>query len=324
MLGLMSDDDASDDDDFEYEGGPPTIGPGEGLSGEGLGLTREDLFRLRDSQRERQGILVVVEGNSADIGMTRDVEGALTIGRETGDLPLHDARVSRRHASIVQRDETYLLVDVGSTNGTLLNGEPLEATAALRHGDKIIVGDSVIEFQLVDATAAQYMRRMEQMVATDPLTGLMAKPRFDAAFEQAFRAAAHAGHPISVLMMDMDRLKKINDAMGHHTGADTISRVGRLIGRLLEGRAEACRFGGDEFTAFIPSVHLSTAMDIAEEIRRAVETADLPFEAAPVKATISIGAAVVTEDTPDVRSLIGAADQALYRAKAAGRNAVRA
>jgi len=308
----------SDDDDLDFETGPPTIGPGCGV-----GLTPEDILRLRDSQRERQGMLVVVEGNPADVGMTRSVEGVVKVARETGDLPLHDARVSRRHAAIEKRDAEYVLVDRGSTNGTLLNGEPMEGVVTLRHGDKIIVGDTVIEFQLVDATAADYLRRMERMVGTDSLTGLMAKPRFDAAFEQGLRAAQHSGRSIAVLMMDMDRLKKINDAMGHHTGAETISRVGRMIGRILGRRGEACRFGGDEFTAFVPGVDLSTAMDVGEEIRLAVETSELPFANAPVKATISIGVAVVTEDTPDVKSLIGAADRALYRAKAAGRNAVR-
>ena len=101
-------------------------------------------------------------------------------------------------------------------------------------------------------------------------------------------------------------------------------RADLLVPWLLEGRGEACRFGGDEFTAFIPGVDLSTVLDVGEEIRRSVETAELPFEDAPVKASISIGVAVVTDDTPDVKSLIGLADAALYRAKAAGRNAVSA
>jgi two-component system, cell cycle response regulator len=268
------------------------------------------------------GSLVVIDGTQADLGAHAPVDPEAEIGREPGGLQLRDRKSSRRHALVARRGEIYLIRDLGSTNGTFLNGVPLMGEQPLRDGDKIVLGQTVIKFNIVDDTEAGYLKQMEQLVQTDDLTGLMAKHRFDAALAEAIQAAATAGQPVAALMMDMDGLKAINDRHGHHVGAFTIGRVGVLIGRILHGWGEACRFGGDEFSAFLPRAEKQTAMAVGERIRKEVEAAEIVYGPVQVRARISIGVAERPPHVTDVEGFLALADQALYRAKAKGRNTV--
>jgi diguanylate cyclase (GGDEF)-like protein len=271
----------------------------------------------------KQGSLVVIAGTPADVGNHLVVDGAVVIGREAGDLPLRDGRISRQHASVTLEGGDYLVRDLGSTNGTRVNGQPVEGRRALDEGDQILVGQTVIKFTLVDRTEALYLKQMERLVGTDELTGLLAKHRFDAALKEAIRVARLTRRALSVMMMDMDGLKTINDRHGHHVGAGTIRQVGVLIARVLARRGEACRFGGDEFSVFMAGTSLPAARAAAEQIRQEVEDSDFVVAGSPpVKATISIGVAELPPDVDTAESLLELADQALYRAKALGRNVV--
>lgn len=280
---------------------------------------------------KRHGSLLVIAGDVADIGTHLVVERRVVIGRDPGEpgqpaaeipLKLCDGRSSRRHAAVEPRDGSYVLRDLGSTNGTLLHGEAVSGQRPLRDGDKITIGRTLIKFTLVDDTEAAYLERIERLAGTDELTGLLAKHRFDALLLDAVRNA-HANHmALSVLMMDMDGLKAINDRHGHHMGAHTISEVGRMLGEIVSGRGEACRFGGDEFCAFLPGLVLDRAKLVGERIRRAVEDTTFTHSQSSTRATLSVGVAVLTDDILTGEQLLERADAALYRAKAKGRNQV--
>jgi diguanylate cyclase (GGDEF)-like protein len=123
-------------------------------------------------------------------------------------------------------------------------------------------------------------------------------------------------------MMDMDGVKRINDTNGHLFGAHVIGETGRLIARVLGGQGRACRFGGDEFSVFLPGHSRESACAVAEEIRYAIETAKLEKDGIPLRPTISIGVACYPEVGRDLLTLVTLADEALYRAKARGKNCV--
>ncbi len=279
---------------------------------------------------KRHGSLLVIAGDVADIGTHLVVERRVVIGRDPGEagdggeipLKLCDGRSSRRHAAVDPRDGGYVLRDLGSTNGTLLHGEPVSGERTLRDGDKITIGRSLVKFTLVDDTEAAYLERIERLAGTDELTGLLAKHRFDALLLDAVYNAHANQLALSVLMMDMDGLKAINDRHGHHMGAHTISEVGRILGEIVSGRGEACRFGGDEFCAFLPGLVLDRAKLVGERIRRAVEDTTFTHSQSSTRATISVGVAVLTDDVLTGEQLLERADLALYRAKAKGRNQV--
>jgi two-component system cell cycle response regulator len=277
----------------------------------------------RQVAKRLMGSLLVIDGVAADVGRHVVVENTVFIGREPGGLQLFDGRISRRHAKVTrQEDGTHLLTDLGSTNGTALNGEEVSGQQPLRDGDRVHLGQTDIKFTLVDETEASYLRRIEQLARTDQLTGLMAKHRFDSLLQEAIRVSIASESPLSLAMMDLDGLKSINDANGHQMGATTIREVGRLLGRLVQGRGEACRFGGDEYCVFLNSHDIDQALRWAESFRREVGGLTVTIGERSVQPSISIGIAQRPSSVEDEESLVELADQALYRAKGKGRNTV--
>jgi diguanylate cyclase (GGDEF)-like protein len=184
------------------------------------------------------------------------------------------------------------------------------------------VGDTVLKFVLHDEMERGLFRTLQERSNIDELTGLVVRRRFAEELELALAECLRSGRPISVLMMDMDNLKQINDRHGHPKGAHAISETGRIIGDLVAGKGLASRFGGDEFHAYLVGHDTSAALEVGEEIRSTI--AAHPFEKDGVRfeVTISIGVATAPEGGTTADALIDAADRALYRAKAAGRNRV--
>ncbi len=281
------------------------------------GTIRADGFdsELPGSQPKR-AFLTVIRGR-ADLGVLAFIEGRAVLGRDPEcEFPLLDHRVSRRHATIMPLDgDRYLIQDLGSTNGTRVGGSLIAGPHLLQDGDKILLGDTVIRFSLADEIDIDFQNEVAMLVGTDPLTGLPSKRRFDEALEFALQSAKQAGSALAVLMMDMDGVKRINDTHGHLFGAHVIGETGRLIARVLAARGRACRFGGDEFSAFLPGHDLTAAFAIAEQIRSAVETAAMAKDGIALEPTISIGVACYPESGHELLDLISRSDKALYRAK---------
>jgi diguanylate cyclase (GGDEF)-like protein len=269
--------------------------------------------------------LTVVQGAEADLGLHVRCDRPITLGRDPDvELPLRDGSASRRHCRVERDADTgnYVLRDLGSTNGTQVNGLRVKDAVPLAEGDKVFLGASVVKFSYADDIDTEYQQKLEEMVATDALTGLMSRRRFDAAFDAAAEAARAEGSALSVLVMDMDGLKQINDTHGHDMGGFTISEVAQLIRAVLEGHGETCRYGGDEFVAFLPNHGRTEAMQLAERIRDGVATHVFEKGGVRVHPTISIGVAAAPNDGDEPHTLFRAADSALYRAKAAGKNQV--
>jgi len=274
--------------------------------------------------RHRTAYLTVIRGADHDLGRHIIIDKApVHLGRAlTVEFPLQDHGVSRTHAKIDPQDRGYMLTDVGSTNGTLVNGDALTGTRLLRDGDKLFLGETVLRFALADDLDLGYQLEVAQLVGQDPLTGLESKRRFDAALAFAVESAALTEEPLSMLMMDMDGVKSINDTHGHLFGAHVIGETGRILREGLGPIGEVCRFGGDEFCAFLPGCTKDDALVPAEHIRRAVEGAALELDGIALRPTLSVGVAAFPSDAADPRALLAEADAALYRAKAAGKNCV--
>lgn len=276
-----------------------------------------------DAGPTKKGFLNVIRSR-ADIGVHAFLDGPTLIGRHPScTFALHDLKVSSRHATITRTGRgDFMLEDLQSTNGTRVNGFPVTSPRVLRDGDKIFVGETVIRFSLADDLDIDFHSEVATLVGTDPLTGLPSKRRFDDEFEFALQSATRSRRPLAMLMMDMDGVKQINDRHGHLFGAHAIGETGRLIASVLGGNGRACRFGGDEFSAFLPAHDLPSAVSVGERIRRAVETAGMHKEGIQLQPTISIGVACFPQSGDDPLKLVGLADEALYRAKARGKNCV--
>ena len=265
--------------------------------------------------------LAVVLG--PDVGARLVLHGSVETGRDPAcELPLHDDNVSWRHVRIEDRGcDEWAIVDLGSTNGTLLNGQPCEG-AILKPGDRIFIGKTVIEVQK-DALRDAHAAELDRLLSIDDLSGLWVRRRFDAQLESSV-AAVLAGTvaSLSLVVMDMDGVKAINDTHGHAMGAFSIGETGRLIGEVLGSRGFATRFGGDEFAAALPGLFKGGALAIAEELRAAVAVHVYEHCGVRLKPGLSCGVATIPGGAPDAKALFQAADEAMYRAKRAGKNRV--
>jgi diguanylate cyclase (GGDEF)-like protein len=274
----------------------------------------------------RLPVLIVLRG--AQIGRRYLLnEQAMIVGRREGQASVviaGDAAISAAHCRIEHDPigDAYALVDLGSTNGTRLNGQPVRRRKRLRDGDKVLLGQTILKFTFHDVIDAEFHHEVDRMMNIDELTGLVVLRVFEDRFRRTLAACAAAGRSLAVLMMDMDGLKKINDAHGHHVGAQTIAQVGRLLGRLLAPDGLVTRFGGDEFTAFAPDRNRDAAVELAETIRGTLKAKPIDCGGVIVQPTISIGVASFPEDGAGAEKLTRCADEALYRAKAAGRDVV--
>jgi diguanylate cyclase (GGDEF)-like protein len=244
------------------------------------------------------------------------------------DIVVRDIEVEPRHASISHEPGSgaYAVRDLGTgEGGTSVNGEVLGASKERRlgDGDRIFIGDSVLEFSRGDPVKTQFYGALDRLINRDHLTDLLAKKRFDEEFEHRLEATGLADKPLSVLMADIDNLKKINDRHGHLLGEFVVGAVGRIIGELhSEGGRRATRFGGDEYQTILPDLPKKEALHVAEEVRRRVEEYAFEHEGALANPTLSLGVATYPEDGITRRDLTHAADEALYRAKRSGGNAV--
>lgn len=177
-----------------------------------------------------------------------------------------------------------------------------------------------LEQRIAERTAAlrSANAQLERLSTTDPLTGVANRRRFDAVL------AHERTHPVAVIMVDVDHFKQYNDARGHPAGDACLVEISRLLAAGLRDPDLLCRYGGEEFAAVLPRTGLATAVEVAERMRRAVEDARLPHVLDGTVVTVSIGVASSAASTGGPGDgLLARADDALYRAKRAGRNRVR-
>ena len=279
-----------------------------------------------DAAKERMPVFIVMRGSQLGRRYLLN-ENALILGRnpQRSDLVIaDDPEISSRHCVIefAPVSHAYMVRDLHSTNGTWVNGLRVDSTR-LYDGDKLMIGRTILKFTFQDVIEAEYHQQVDRMMNLDELTGLVVQRVFNDRFRLALSECLAKGQPISVLMMDLDNLKLINDRHGHHAGAQTIATVGQLLAELMPTGGLASRFGGDEYSAFAVGLDRPAGLELAEQIREAVEDRCRNLDRDRIGATISIGLSTHPDDGPTLEQLTRRADEALYRAKAAGRNCVR-
>ena len=277
---------------------------------------------MRRVKAPHRPMLVVISGNEQDVGRRVVVEQTLLIGRDPqAALPLNDALVSWHHARLEDRGDSWTLVDLGSTNGIVINGQNVPETL-LSPNDTVVLGGTVMRFELQDGLAQAYNQVVERLLNIDDLSGLYVRRKFDAELANMIEAARQQGAPVALLVMDMDGIKRINDTHGHLFGAYVIGEAGRQIGNVIGGRGIGCRFGGDEYLAAFSGMDADGACAVAEDIRGVIAAHPFEKDGVPLRPGISIGVAAFPESANDAASLFQRADEALYRAKQAGKNRV--
>jgi len=167
----------------------------------------------------------------------------------------------------------------------------------------------------------RYQRRLENVAATDSLTGLLNRHAFELIYDQAVHEAKRAQTPIAMMLMDIDHFKNINDNFGHLTGDRVILRIAHMLENSLRSGDVLCRWGGEEFLILLKNTSLEAAQNVAEKLRQTIAAENFQLSSKPYRITGSFG---VAEFCP-AESLVhffARTDKALYRAKSAGRNRV--
>jgi diguanylate cyclase (GGDEF)-like protein len=285
---------------------------------------------------ERRPALVFLRGELLAVPIPLE-RPEVTIGRALeADVRVNDTQASRLHARITTEcdeatgDKRFRLIDLGSTNGTTLNGRPIDE-AYLQDGDKFEIGEQLIRFEMLDEIDREFQQQIHRLLVHDDLTGLLTSKSF---FSELRREAARAeaeSMPFCVLMMDIDHFKDVNDTYGHLVGSETLEEVGAVIKKSLRAGDVGARFGGEEFAAFLLNADYAQGLVAAERVRSAIE--EHPFSIVRRHSsdpqfthhiTISVGLASFPDDARDPIQLVEMADSALYRAKRGGRNRVAA
>jgi len=247
----------------------------------------------------------------------------LRIGRGTeNDIVLEGDSVSRKHAHIEERTGKWWVVDDGSTNGTYVNDERV-ARHGLNTGDRVKVGPTIFKYLAGEDVETQYHEEIYRMTIIDGLTQAHVKRYLLEVLEKETVRATRYARPLSLLMIDIDHFKRINDSHGHLAGDYVLKELAALVMTRIRSDEVLARYGGEEFALVLPETDIQGAQRLAEALRQMVSQARFDFQEEHIQVTISIGVAM-RADSENATDLIRRADAKLYEAKRAGRNRVMA
>jgi len=260
------------------------------------------------------GNKILLNKNEMTIGRARDV-----------DLRLAEAGVSRRHAVIQRRGELeFLLIDTDSTNGTLINSDRIKE-AVLKDQDLITIGDNRLKFIAADSPEQPYYEELYRQAQMDKALQVYNKHYFLTKLDEEMMRCKRYGLPLSLILLDADHFKRLNDTYGHLAGDAALIQLAEIIKKRIRDTDVLCRYGGEEFTIIMPQTHQQQAYVSAEHIRILVAKTPVNHDNTVIDMTISLGISSYTghEKQACTRELlIAQADKALYEAKHSGRNKV--
>jgi diguanylate cyclase (GGDEF)-like protein len=238
------------------------------------------------------------------------------------DIRINDHSVSRRHARIQPGADGYYAVDLQSTNGTFVN-DVLASICKLKDGDYLRVGNCIYRFLVGGNVEAEYHEEIYRLTIIDALTDTHNKRALLEFLDRELARSARYHRPLALIMFDIDRFKTINDELGHLGGDFTLRELSGRIKAQIRKEEMFARYGGEEFAVVLPETTLDAAMQVAERVRRLIESQPFHYEGKPFNVTISLGVATTLgDDSLTSLDLIRQADENLFKAKREGRNRV--
>ncbi|HEX3772503.1 MAG TPA: GGDEF domain-containing protein [Polyangiaceae bacterium] len=275
----------------------------------------------KQSRRDRAYLIVLAGDNIGQMFPVQELE--MVIGRsQEATVRLLDDGVSRRHARLVNERGVVSIEDLGSANGTLINGRRVERTA-LEDGDKIQVGSTtILKFTYADHFEEDFQQKMYEAALHDGLTKAYTKRYFMDRLPTEIAYAKRHATPLSLVMFDVDHFKKVNDVHGHLAGDRVLTALATTVSGALRAEDIFARYGGEEFAVICRGIAIENAMRVGERLRRLIENAVIEYQGLRIPVTISVGVAAHSDGPDPATDLVAAADKALYEAKKTGRNRV--
>jgi two-component system cell cycle response regulator len=291
-----------------------------------LVLDQETINRELQRAKEQPACLILIRGTPQGhrFFITED---QMTIGRDpSADLCIADQSISRKHARVTRTEFGVTLEDLGSSNGTSVNGKKLEPgnVVTLAKEDLVKIGNSIVKYLPAGEIEIIFYGNLNQAANTDPLTKCFNKGYFLEAVEAEFKRAKALSTPLSMIFFDLDHFKKVNDTYGHEGGDYVLKEFSNLVRSLgvIQQKDIFARYGGEEFCMLLPSTVLQDAEKTAELLRGKIQGHAFTYEGKRIPVTSSLGVSELRADMETASDLIKSADKALYESKQNGRNRV--
>jgi two-component system cell cycle response regulator len=278
---------------------------------------------VQEEPRVEVPYLLVLTGLGA--GNIFRLQGEMTIGREAdAQIRLLDIDVSRKHARVTASGSDVVIEDGGSRNGTKVNGQRLIAPRALADGDTIdIASATALKFTLHDGADQKFESAIQERARRDDMTGAYKWQYFELQLASEIAYARRHKSPLSVLMIDVDKLAALNEEWGRVLGDMVLARVARRIARHLRAEDLLARFGGGTFAIVCRQTDAQQAVALAERLRKRVchEPYEVVGDAILLSVSIGIGS-LRAADLVQPTDLVAAATSALKKAKTSGAKVV--
>lgn len=241
----------------------------------------------------------------------------LSIGRGADNTLVLDAdSVSRRHARVEKRDQSFFLLDLGSMNGIYRNDEPISGEVVLQDGDRFKVGPTLFRFLAGDDVEAQYLEEIYQMTITDGLTQISNKRYFYASLDIALIRCRRDDHELSILFFDLHDFKQVIDAHGTMAGEFVLREVARLVKPLCRPDDVFARYSHEEFAFVLARTTLADADALAETLQKQVCEHIFTYEAKSITITVRTGTAALQESDKAASDIVKRAAEQLSLARA--------
>lgn len=289
------------------------------------------ISKVPQEQSKKDACLVVING--ADLGKKYLLaQSSTVIGRSSKvDIQIDEESISRSHAVIDNYGDSVVARDLESTNGTYVNDVQIREKR-LNDGDQIKIGRTIFKFLSGSNVEAQYHDEIYKLTTTDGLTQIYNKRYFLKEMEREMSRSLRYDRELSLIMLDIDHFKSINDTYGHLAGDHVLRQVAKRIREHIRRDDIFGRYGGEEFALLLPELAKVHGAQLGEKLRRLIEGEPFVFDNIRIPVTLSMG----VSDLVEYKGVVSAAgdleinpfafiklsDDRLYQAKQSGRNRV--
>jgi diguanylate cyclase (GGDEF)-like protein len=277
----------------------------------------------REAAQKPAALLVVGGDLNGTLFDLKDPQ--VSAGRNADNtIPLDFNGISRYHFKLTEQDdESHVVEDAGSKNGTFLNNKKIEGPTKVGRGDMIKIGSVALKYLPKGDPERLTYDKLNLEANTDRHTGCYNKTYFNNALDLEVKKCKVTGNPLSLLVFDLDHFKNLNDNFGHDAGDYVLKEAAGMIRKhgVRENDVFA-RYGGEEFVILLPKTNLKNAFEIAERLRRLLESHPFIYEQKKLPVSASVGVADYRQGVLTGTDLFKRADDAVYKSKQGGRNQV--